>query len=426
MKKYFSITYRQVFHFLVSVSCYLNLPAFCAYLIKTSLFKPKLFRKKTKSKKIFIVLYREIGIRDIEIIYKSANSNFEFLFLSRSITKVILFCFCNRKKFFFNYLNHPTTVEDYFNQNLNNKKNHEKFWIEVMSNLKKYFNNKTLNFITFNFDYYAEAALYVGCNKNNIAVKLWHKEGIQTDLDGEYRMKTSMPKMRHMFKYFTDISVYNERTKKKFIRLDEENSKKISVNGCPRIKDFIRNKKYYKKPRNILFLSFDIRRGITKIKQNKDLSFKLSFNKIVKILNELSDNKNLNIIAKYKHNSGDKINDQISKNIKIFKTGSAEKFINQADIIIGHNSAATIEALVSGKYVMVPFFEKNLKLRKYLLNFDNDIVYTSETKMRKKILNLINKKVVFPLNNKKYDKTIQYYLGNPKNITERYLKFLNN
>ena len=42
---------------------------------------------------------------------------------------------------------------------------------------------------------------------------------------------------------------------------------------------------------------------------------------------------------------------------------------------------------------MVPFIEKNLKLRKYLLNFDSDIVYNSETKMRKKILNLINKKL---------------------------------
>ena len=209
MKKYFSLLYKQLFHFLVSISCYLNLPIFCAYLIKVSLFKPKLFRKKTKSKKIFIVLYREIGIRDIEIIHKSANSNFEFLFLRRSITKVILFCFSNRKKFFFNYLNHPVFVEDYFNQNLNNKNNHNKFWIEVVFNLKKYFNNKTLNFITFNFDYYAEAALYVGCNKNKIAVKLWHKEGIQTDLDGEYRMKTTMPKMRHMFKYFTDISLGN-------------------------------------------------------------------------------------------------------------------------------------------------------------------------------------------------------------------------
>jgi hypothetical protein len=221
MKKYFSIIYSQVFHFLVSVSCYLNLPAFCAYLIKTSLFKPKLFKKKTKNKKIFIVLYREIGIRDVEIIYKSANSNLEFLFLKRSITKVILFCFSNRKKYFFNYLNHPTTLDDYFDQNKRNKKNHEKFWIEVIYNLKKYFNNKTLNFITFNFDYYAEAALYVGCRKNNIAVKLWHKEGIQTDLDGEHRMNTSFPKLRHMFKYFTNISVYNERPKERFIRLDK-------------------------------------------------------------------------------------------------------------------------------------------------------------------------------------------------------------
>ena len=100
--------------------------------------------------------------------------------------------------------------------------------------------------------------------------------------------------------------------------------------------------------------------------------------------------------------------------------------INQADIIIGHNSVATIEALANGKYVMVPFFEKNLKLRKYLLNFEKDIVYTSEVEMKKKILSLINKRVVFPLNNKKYNKTIQYYLGNPKNITKRYIKFLNN
>lgn len=67
-----------------------------------------------------------------------------------------------------------------------------------------------------------------------------------------------------------------------------------------------------------------------------------------------------------------------------------------------------------------------MKLRKYLLNFDNDIVYTSELEMKKKILNIINKKVIFPLNNKRYNKTIQYYLGNPKNIIERYIKFLNN
>ena len=274
MKKYFSFLKRQVFHFLISISCYLNIPSFCAYLIKKSLFKPKIYKKK-ENKKIFIVLYREIGIRDIEIIHKSANYNLEFLFLRRSITKVILFCFSNRKKFFFNYLNHPVNKDDYFDQNSINKKNHEEFWKAVILNLKKYFDNKTINLITFNFDYLAEAALYIGCKENNIPVKLWHKEGIQTDLDLDHRMKTSFLKLRHMFQYFTDISVYNERTKKKFIRLDKNSAKKISVNGCPRIEDFISKKKYYKQPRTILFLAFDVRRGITKIKSNSHLNFNL-------------------------------------------------------------------------------------------------------------------------------------------------------
>ena len=62
---------------------------------------------------------------------------------------------------------------------------------------------------------------------------------------------------------------------------------------------------------------------------------------------------------------------------------SSERFINQADIIIGHNSAATIEALANSKYVMVPFFEKKLKLKRYLLNFSEDIIYPSKMKMKK-------------------------------------------
>ena len=225
MKKYFSLLKRQVFHFLISISCYLNIPFFCAYLIKKSLFKPKIYKKK-ENKKIFIVLYREIGIRDIEIIHKSANYNLEFLFLRRSITKVILFCFSNRKKFFFNYLKPSINIQDYFNQNKKNKLKHEKFWTDVILNLKRYFKDKTINFITFNFDYYAEAALYIGCNKNNISTKLWHKEGIQTDPDGEHRMNTTFLKLNHMFKYFSNISVYNETTKKRFIRLDKANKKK--------------------------------------------------------------------------------------------------------------------------------------------------------------------------------------------------------
>ena len=82
MKKYLLFLGNYIFYFLISVSCYFNLPVFCAYLIKVSLFKPKFFKKKIKSKKVFIVFPREIGIRDVEIIYKSAN--FDFLFLKKS------------------------------------------------------------------------------------------------------------------------------------------------------------------------------------------------------------------------------------------------------------------------------------------------------------------------------------------------------
>ena len=71
------------------------------------------------------------------------------------------------------------------------------------------------------------------------------------------------------------------------------------------------------------------------------------------------------------------------------------------------------------------FFENNLKLRKYLLNFDDDIIYTSEKKMKRTILNLLSKKVFFPLNSKKHSKTIRYYLGDSNNITKKYLNFLN-
>ena len=285
--------------------------------------------------------------------------------------------------------------------------------------------NKDISLITFNYTYVAEAALYAGCKQNNLPVILWHKEGVQTDADSEYQLKTRAVKFSQVFKYFSQISVYNQLTKNNFIKIDKTLSNKIVVNGCPRLKDYILKKKYHKKPSNILFLSFDNKRGIPKYKQYKNFSWDDTYNKVIKILNHLSKNKSLNIFIKKKHNSKINFNDKIDKRIKIFKYGSAEKFINKADIIIGQNSSSTIESLVNGKIVMVPFFEKKLKLRKFLLNFNNNIIYTSETKMKNTILNLTKKKFSFPLINKKHTNTIKYYLGDSKNITKKYLNFLN-
>ena len=331
--------------------------------------------------------------------------------------------FFKKKKLFFNYSKPNLKKEDYFNQNINDKKHHEKFWRDVIFGLKNHFNGRIINFVTFNYSYYAEAALYAGCNRNNVPVKLWYKEGIKTDLEAEQDAKVS--KYNHMFKYFSNISVYNKLVKKMLIAMDESNSKKITVNGCPRVYYYINNKKYSKKIKNILFLSFDSKRGIPKYKKNKNLNWNLTYDRVINVLNDLSNNKDLEIFVKRKNNSTYKSPTKINEKIKIYEKGTAEKFINQADIIIGHNSASTIEALINGKYVMVPFFENNLTLKKYLYNFNKEIVFTKPLKLKKSILKLINKKVNFPLNTQKHYKTINYYLGNSKNITEKYISFLN-
>ena len=142
-----------------------------------------------------------------------------------------------------------------------------------------------------------------------------------------------------------------------FIKIDKSSRNKIIVNGCPRIQDYIIQKSYIKKINTLLFLSFSSRRGIL-IQKNKSLNWNLTYSKVIKILNDISDNKNLNIIIKTKSNAINQLPKNINKKIKIFSFGTAKQYINEADIIIGHNSASTIEALINGKYVMVPFFLK--------------------------------------------------------------------
>ena len=106
-------------------------------------------------------------------------------------------------------------------------------------NLKNYYSDKVINFVTFNYTYFAEVALFSGCKSNNVPVKLWYKEGIKTELEADLQAKRSGNKFNHVFKNFQNISVYNDVVKKMFIKIDKTNRKKISVNGCPRIYDYI-------------------------------------------------------------------------------------------------------------------------------------------------------------------------------------------
>ena len=425
MKQKINTLLNFIGHFLIFFSCKIKSPRLCAFLIRLSILKKKFFKKKIASKKIVIVLDRTVGHREIDIIRDNSHRSPEFMFLRRSITKLILYHFCNKKNFFFDYQKPFIDEKDYFKQNKKDRIKHEKFWADIILNLKNHYKDKILNFVTFNYTYFAEAALYAGCKLNDVPVKLWYKEGIKTELEANLQAKVSGAKFNHVFKNFQNISVYNKVVKNMFIKIDKTNKQKISVNGCPRICDYVIKKNYKKKINNILFLSFDSQRGIPQYKKNLKLNWNLTYDKVIKILNEISENPNLNVIIKRKNKSTYITQRQINKRIKIYENGTAQRFINQADIIIGHNSASTIEALVNGKYVMVPFFEKKNFQKKYLYNFNKELIYNSEKNMKKTILKLVNKKVTFPLKNKKYQKTIKYYLGDSKNITQKYLNFLN-
>ena len=80
-------------HFLILLTCILNLTKPCAYLIKISLFQPKIFKRKSNNRKIAIILDRVSGggRRDIEITNKFSKQVPNIFFLRRSIVKMIFF-----------------------------------------------------------------------------------------------------------------------------------------------------------------------------------------------------------------------------------------------------------------------------------------------------------------------------------------------
>ena len=131
MKKKIFNFYLLILHILVFISCYLNSPKLCAYLLKISLFQQKSLKKKFNNKKIILVLYRAIGERDIRIIQDASNKIPKIFFIRRTIVKLIFYYFSGKRKIFFNYLKPGLNFneEDYFNQSEKNKIKLEKFWI---------------------------------------------------------------------------------------------------------------------------------------------------------------------------------------------------------------------------------------------------------------------------------------------------------
>ena len=138
----------------------------------------------------------------------------------------------------------------------------------------------------------------------------------------------------------------------------DKSNKKIMITGCPRIYDFIKKNKLREKSKIFYFYLLTPNKGYLTKKINNNLNWNLTYDNVIKILNDLSNNKNIKINIKEKNSFTYKTPNKISSKIKVYEGGTAEKFINNADLIIGQNSGSTIEALINGKIVMVPFLKR--------------------------------------------------------------------
>ena len=210
--------------------------------------------------------------RDLEIIQKNSNNLPQLVFMRRKLVKLVFFAFSNKKRLIFNYskLVHPNRF-NYFDLEVNNRKQLEKFWTSVIFYLKESYKDNTLNFITFAYFYSTEYPLYIGCKNNNISVKLWNKESFNSEPDLLYRSKSKQ--FKRVCQYFQKIAVYNKPMQKMFIQMDKNNRKKVAIMGYPKSFDFTNQKKKLKKIKNILFLSFDTKLGFPMAKKYEKVKF---------------------------------------------------------------------------------------------------------------------------------------------------------
>jgi hypothetical protein len=159
------------------------------------------------------LLYRSIGIRDIEIVSQFSKKIPEILILQRRIVRLILVFFLYKKNIFFTLKNPKPSEEEFFNFNNNRikREEYEKFWTEIIFHLKSFY-KKELNFVTFAYYYFIEQGLYAGCKNNKLPVKLWNKECFISEPDIKYTVKIN--KYKDVFKFFKKISTYNSSMKK--------------------------------------------------------------------------------------------------------------------------------------------------------------------------------------------------------------------
>ncbi len=427
--------YKNFFLQLSTFGCIINFPILSALSIVFTLSKLKFIKKENnKDNSKIIVFYRSGGFQDLREAFRNQSSKHDFYILDRIHLKNIYKFFFLRK----------------YNNNLNlylqNKsiiildKDYFQYTYKVI-NWLKFFLNK-ISFLSFSLFYWDDVVFRENAKKMGINNYLLYKECFRSPIEQCIYFENRFYKYLNSFK---SIGVYNLDTKKYLLNNSNIKSNVIKNIGCcrstPLYKKY-KNKSTNEKIKNILLFYIEDFKGIPKVAKNRDINSKVK-TKINKDLNWRNISKdvsiiiiklakkfpNINFIIKCK--VGQKIPKNLEyqfkkiKNIDLIKHGLGHELIEKSQIILGLNSAATIETLLAKKLLMVPFFGIERKIIKnYLYKYPKENIFLNYNKFEKSLNNNIIKGYITKKNfNTNQKKTINKYLGDYINAKKNLRNF---
>lgn len=411
-------------------------------LLIINLKKIKTILPKNKSKFKVIVLTKSGGVEDLIESQKKYNNNFIYLGCPRTFFKHIFSAIFENKKKLLNDYKYSTKVKEVEILKIKYKN----FLTSFLKVFKKKYNFNM--FIGFNFNYLSERELHGACSELKIPFLLLFKESIHTKIQEKYFLYTYR-KVNEKFNGYK-IAVYSNYAKKLLRNSNIINKKNIEVIGCSRLNSSYACKKI--EPKNqILYYAIQNYRGLPNplIKSYgesffRNFSFHKNYNqkyswislhkKTLKILKKFAiNNPQISIIIKVKIGASFNLNEykNLPKNIKIFKTGVGNKFLEDSKVVIGWNTTAILEAIAANRFILLPYFNCNkqnklFNLTKLKLDLKKVNYGYTEDDFYKKLDLLIKKKYK---NNVTYNNlnSLEYYLGNKDNNSGlRLNKFLKN
>ncbi|MDC1047402.1 hypothetical protein OAQ96_01800 [Alphaproteobacteria bacterium] len=382
------------------------------------------------------ILFHAKGVFNEEIIGAFSNSKeFKVYQYQRSLNKVLA-------KYFF-----PEDIT-HFNYKESQLSDEIKKCFNFYNKILKYIKNKRKIDIIYSGNYGAfdESVLARSAIHNDIKFVSFHKECVMSDGAQDFYYQVSK-NGREKFNG-TRILVYNKTTKKLLEKLNICEHNKIEI--CPMVrldkcydsrKKFVNNFRkfnrlayFYIQPNNQLpslyynNFSFD-----KKILESEPSSWKNLNQNTNKVIYDIAiHNPNLEVVVKCKFQDFYDCKKNflelgvIPNNLKITYGQTAFSLISISDVICSFNSTAIIEAVVSGKKVISPYFDEasNIKFKKYLIDFGNLITKAHTTSDLKDLLlhNMTNTTIPnINMNNDELD-IVNYWTSNTDGLANHKLR----